>query len=325
MSKLQVGFNNGIGNWIMFTPALKNLILNLPIKYDGIEIWLEESRLGNATQNIKDLISLYSKELSLTIKNYTGKNRLSKHTYMSRHNNVGKMYNAFHHLEQFDPNLIPDWANTLEHETEFYLREIGEKYDFLPISYSLLFPKNIWGELDKKILSPYICISNGWLKTESLVWGRKSYPLWEPTLITLGKMFPKLTFVLLGGDTDQLWANMLISGLENKIRNPVISFAGKVSLGQTCRIIYDSQLLLSTDTGIAHLAASLRAASIVLFGSTLSSKNSPKSPSTIILQSPLTCAPCQGTVAFEVCSTPGLCMRQIPPSWIISTAIPFLL
>jgi ADP-heptose:LPS heptosyltransferase len=51
-------------------------------------------------------------------------------------------------------------------------------------------------------------------------------------------------------------------------RAPVVSVAGRTTLGVLAALVSDAHLVVCNDTGISHLAAALGTASVVLFGHT---------------------------------------------------------
>jgi len=79
---------------------------------------------------------------------------------------------------------------------------------------------------------------------------------------------------------------------------------GKHSVPETARIIANSRLLISTDSGVMHIAAAVGTPLICLFGGTSAAKNRPWGPigKAIVLQSGLLCAPCQYTPRHKTCA-----------------------
>ncbi len=57
--------------------------------------------------------------------------------------------------------------------------------------------------------------------------------------------------------------------IENSIDKPIINLVGKISLQQSAQIIDNSQKVLTSDTGMMHIAAALKKETIVLWGNTV--------------------------------------------------------
>ncbi len=92
----------------------------------------------------------------------------------------------------------------------------------------------------------------------------------------------------------------------------VVSFCGKLSLGQTAFLIKKSHLLITVNTGIMHLGAALNHPMIALHGPAGVLRWGPVSPSNNIynIQSDLDCAPCLN-LGFEYKCRKGSCMDAI--------------
>jgi heptosyltransferase I len=94
--------------------------------------------------------------------------------------------------------------------------------------------------------------------------------------------------------------------------NNVVSFCGKLSLGQTAYLIKKSRLLITVNTGIMHLGAALNHPIIALHGPAGVLRWGPVSSSSNIynIQSDIRCAPCLN-LGFEYKCKNGGCMDLI--------------
>lgn len=77
-------------------------------------------------------------------------------------------------------------------------------------------------------------------------------------LMELSKALPQLTLILTGGDADQEEAHAIAQSL------PVTIFAGGKSLTELIALMQEAALVVSVDTGAAHVAAELHRPLIVL-------------------------------------------------------------
>jgi ADP-heptose:LPS heptosyltransferase len=87
-------------------------------------------------------------------------------------------------------------------------------------------------------------------------------------------------------------------------------YLGKLSILETARVISQLDLLITTDTGLMHIANILGVPLIAMFGPTLTTKNAPGGERSWVLISGMGCAPCQDNSKFHNCKAP-VCMQSI--------------
>lgn len=144
----------------------------------------------------------------------------------------------------------------------------------------------------------------------SAAWEMKRWPLehWKQLIA----MLPKARFVVLGGEKD-LFCQDLADVDPKRVRN----LAGKLSLVESCYLISKSDLVISADTGLLHVADVLGVKGLSLmgpsaFGFTMSSKIK-------TLEVDLPCRPCSkdgsGKCSQEVWQR---CMVEIKPFRVAS-------
>ncbi len=103
--------------------------------------------------------------------------------------------------------------------------------------------------------SHYICIHAGARKPERR-WSVENFAAVGDRLAALGYQ------VVLTGSQDEV---PLSNAVEKHMATPAINLAGKTSLGGLAALLSDTSLLVSNDTGVSHVAAAVKAPSLILF------------------------------------------------------------
>lgn len=307
--KILIGFDNGIGNFIIFTQALRaiaeyfnnKIYLMLSSKWES-DVKTAVEMLANACPFVESVVE-YPKDFKL---------EKWDHTFMSFHSNfLDPMFTAFHGNE-FDWDNAELWANSFLSESAYYHCEIVEKFginswpdQFCPCDNESEFVE---------LLNPgYICISNSYLRTKQGELDRKAYPHWSEVIKSIHCLDDGRDIVLLGGKDDSEWATELMED------HPyLVDYTGKTTILETAGVINNADAIISTDTGCYHIADALGVPGVVLFGPTLVSKNGPLNRTLIPVRSPLPCAPCQGTMFWEMCQGREKCMKNIDPGLVVA-------
>jgi lipopolysaccharide heptosyltransferase II len=123
---------------------------------------------------------------------------------------------------------------------------------------------------------------------------------------------------------DELGAGVVISGtpaeaaiVQAVVRGcnfkPVI-LAGQTTIPQLGALLKRADLLLSSDSGPAHMAAALGTPQITIFGPTDPAVYAPINPKAVVLRRDLPCSPCYDARATAECRFGHVnCMRQLEP------------
>jgi ADP-heptose:LPS heptosyltransferase len=104
-----------------------------------------------------------------------------------------------------------------------------------------------------------------------------------------------------------------------------VDLTGKLELMTAAALIAESDLMISNDSGLMHLAAAVNTNVIGLFGPTSPKKNAPwakKSESTIFV-SQMDCAPCHKAGYLIECDHVS-CMRDINEDKVFNQAVKML-
>lgn len=101
----------------------------------------------------------------------------------------------------------------------------------------------------------------------------------------------------------------------------VFDLAGRLTLGGTVSLVRNLDLLISVDSGPAHIAAAVGTPLVVLWGPGILAQTRPVSAlaPVEIVREPVACAPCYGTPMMRVCRR-NICMEGIPPARVLAAA-----
>jgi heptosyltransferase-2 len=119
--------------------------------------------------------------------------------------------------------------------------------------------------------------------------------------------------VLLVGARDELQVSQEVSRL---MRHKPVMLTGETDLAQLCAILSLSDLLVTNDTGPAHIAAALERPTLVIFGPTDPRTTRPFSKSAELVRHPPDCAPCM----LRDCPIDHRCMTMISPEEVYERA-----
>lgn len=138
-------------------------------------------------------------------------------------------------------------------------------------------------------------------------WPVQRYAEVASELITAGRS------VAILGDSGDAWVRPAFEGI------PVIDLIGKTDLPATLRLMADSRVFVSHDTGPIHLARLVRTPLVAIFGPTTPRQVLGDPPDAIILWggSHLACRPCYDGREFAPCPR-NVCIEDIHPSRVLA-------
>lgn len=140
------------------------------------------------------------------------------------------------------------------------------------------------------------------------------WPHFGELIEDLVNYYPEATICLVGSEEDKKeWQNCVSSDTKN-----VINLSGKLNILETAYLIKKSSLVIANDSVISHVADALKVPGTIIYGSTLVSKNGPLNGTMEIIRSPMKCAPCQGSIALQLCKDRLACMAAISPGLVFS-------
>ena len=280
-------FKNGIGNWVLMTPALQALA---SMDASGKIVLVSDSAWEDSrTQAFRDLwaatpwierVVWYPKE--------TYKGEIARAFY-SKHSEGGDALTWFQNLDPNAGNQI-NWVGTLMHEHDYYMeivRRLGYRgpvpAQFVPVAEGSV-------TLDQNIV---LCNGAfGKMQTQ------KHWPHFDELAKVLKLAYPKHQIISVGNGSE-------LRGC------PVdVDHVGKLKITETARVLRGAKLVITTDTAVMHIADALKCKTLALFGGTIVSKNGPINGTTVIARSYQRCQPCQYTPLFESCAD-ARCMREL--------------
>jgi ADP-heptose:LPS heptosyltransferase len=120
--------------------------------------------------------------------------------------------------------------------------------------------------------------------------------------------------VFLGAPQERNLVQSIISAMH---RRDVVNLAGSSDMITSMAVMRLSSLVISNDTGSAHLGVAASAKVLTIFGPTVPGATAPFGPNAHLIQGVADCAPCRH---FR-CPKPAYpCMRSISPEAILRKA-----
>jgi heptosyltransferase-2 len=105
-----------------------------------------------------------------------------------------------------------------------------------------------------------------------------------------------------------------------KMRRRPLVLTGETDLAETIALLSVADLLVTNDTGPAHISAALERPTLVIFGPTNPLTTRPFSPTADIIRHPPECAPCM----LRDCPIDHRCMTAITPEEVFLRAVEML-
>ena len=97
-----------------------------------------------------------------------------------------------------------------------------------------------------------------------------------------------------------------------------MDISGMLNLAEVAELFRNSRLLVSTDSGILHIAVIEGLNTVSLFGPGIVDKWGPRGDGHIVVHKQLECSPCTRFGYTPPCKKKGLCMRLIKVEDVIS-------
>lgn len=218
---------------------------------------------------------------------------------------------------------LPDWRSS-KHEVFYYLNIIAELerlFNGTRRDVEAYVPETA---LD--ISQARQAAGRDFLHARNVISTRKVVALCPGSINSRAKRWPAERFaaladllidsqaqVLLIGSPDELDVSLEVAA---KMQHEPLILTGKTSLSQVVEILAAVDLLITNDTGPAHIAAAMRRPTLVIFGPTNPVTTRPFSSTAELVRHPPDCAPCM----LRDCPIDHRCMTAINPEEVFERA-----
>ncbi len=221
------------------------------------------------------------------------------------------------------PLQVPEWHDS-KHEIFYYLNIVAELERLLRKKQTVL-----GNEPDTSIAISDMRKSEGLslLRAHNVREGRAVIALCPGSINSRAKRWPAERYAVLADSLiEELNAEVLLIGSPDELdvsmetasqmRNHAIMLTGKTDLTQVIAVLSLVDLLVTNDTGAAHIAAALGRPTLVIFGPTNPLTTRPFSALAEIVRHPPDCAPCM----LRDCPIDHRCMTAITPEEVLTRA-----
>jgi heptosyltransferase-2 len=221
------------------------------------------------------------------------------------------------------PIDLPEWRST-KHEIFYYLKIIaGLEWIFTRQQTFLDVQPDASLEVSevRKDEARYL------LKRQGVAEDRPLIALCPGSINSRAKRWPAESFAVLADRcVDTLQAQILLVGskeelevsrqVADRMHNKPIVLTGQTHIAEVVAVLSITDLLITNDTGPAHIAAALGRPTLVIFGPTNPLTTRPFSPFAEIIRHPPDCAPCM----LRDCPIDHRCMTAITPDDVFARA-----
>ena len=153
---------------------------------------------------------------------------------------------------------------------------------------------------------------------------------WSPGNFTLLlerflNQYPSVKFVLIGSPSEADYVNKIARPLQQG-SGRLYNIVGKTTYADLMAIIEKSHLLVTNDSGPAHIASAFGIHEIVLFGPETPVIYAPLNPKSVVLYKPPHCSPCLNVLdnkEGESCENP-ICLTNISVDEVFNAAVPII-
>ncbi|HKO97299.1 MAG TPA: lipopolysaccharide heptosyltransferase II [Pyrinomonadaceae bacterium] len=230
------------------------------------------------------------------------------------------------------PLDLPEWRNS-KHEIFYYLNIVEQLQSFVKPNENENFDSQPSGRLEvspaRQADARAMLEARGVNMTRKKVGdsGRPVIALCPGSTNSRAKRWPTDRFATLADRfIDELGAEVLLIGSTGEIevsrdvisqmRNPCTMLTGETDLAELVAVLSVVDLLITNDTGPAHIGAALMRPTLVIFGPTNPLTTRPFSATSEIVREPPDCAPCM----LRDCPIDHRCMTAISPDQVFKRA-----
>jgi heptosyltransferase-2 len=327
IKKVVVRGTNWVGDAVMTVPALRELRRVLPSAHitlftpswskgifadaDFIDEIIVFEKDGAGVLKQGKLLRVEDFDLAVLFTNSfssAAAAKLGKAKYRIGYKNEGRSFLLTHSIE------IPEWRAE-RHEIFYYLNIIAEletaligettvwenepRFELQISNERKNEARNILVENGCDLSKRVIAICPGSTNSRAKRWQTESYAALADRFSTEFD-----ANVVLIGAADELDISREVSGLA---KYPPVILTGKTSLAEATAVLSISDLLVSNDTGPAHISAALERPTLVIFGPTNPKTTRPFPANAEIIREDVDCSPCM----LRDCPIDHRCMTRI--------------
>jgi heptosyltransferase-2 len=221
------------------------------------------------------------------------------------------------------PLALPEWREE-RHEVFYYLNIIAE------------LERTLYGASSQREREPQLILNisearsaeaRSLLQSQGVLMDSPLVALCPGSTNSRAKRWPASHYAMLADMfVSRMGANILLIGspderavsreVEERMRHKPIMLTGKTDLAQAAATLSLADVLITNDTGPAHIAAALNRPVLVIFGPTDPRTTRPYSPQAEIIRRPPECAPCM----LRDCPIDHRCMTAITPDAVFARA-----
>jgi heptosyltransferase-2 len=225
-----------------------------------------------------------------------------------------------------DPIAVPEWKDR-RHEVFYYLSLVSE------------VERRVLGTDSVRHAVPDISlpVSDARRMNARKTLTEYAISIGDAPVIALGigstnsraKRWPAKYFAELGDLLRRHGASVYLAGSpdDRDVADEVLGHAktkpfdlvGKTDIGEAAAVLAETDLLISNDMGLAHIAPSVGTETIVIFGPTNPETTRPFSENALVVREPVECSPCM----LRDCPIDHRCMTRILPEKIFDLAAEF--
>ena len=221
------------------------------------------------------------------------------------------------------PLHLPEWRST-KHEVFYYLKIVAELEWLLNQQQTFL---NTTPYCSLEVSGVRKAQALGLLKAHGVREGQPMVALCPGSINSRAKRWPAERYAALADRLiDELNAEVLLIGsaaesegsleVSRHMHNQAVVLTGQTDLAQAVAVLSQVDLLVTNDTGPAHIASALGRPTLVIFGPTNPLTTRPFSPLGEIVRHPPDCAPCM----LRDCPIDHRCMTAISPDEVFERA-----
>jgi len=213
------------------------------------------------------------------------------------------------------PLVVPPWKNE-RHEIFYYLNLVAElertllgrshseerepEFQIAVSAKRKNEARNLVADAGMEAERPLVLLCPGSVNSRAKRWPAERYAALADQLADCGAT------VVLIGSPGELDVSKQVAGLA---RQPPLLLTGKTSVAEVTALISIADVLVTNDTGPAHIGAAVGTPTLVIFGPTNPLTTRPYGPGGEIIRRPPDCAPCM----LRDCPIDHRCMTAITP------------